>query len=370
MKKTRRDFLKSAGLSAVAAGAVMGGGRLAHSAEETWKWKAQAFNTRGNRFYEQEEDLGFMIEKYTNGRVKIELHQAGEMVPAGQVFDAAGQGIIDVGIGCPCLAKSKAYGAQLFCDAPGIQSPIEKIIWYYNAGGKELLEDIYHKRYNAHPLYSQAVTAEIWLFSNKKINSIEDIKGIKMRAAGIRGEILQKMGMSVVVLPEGEIVPAVERKVVDAMEYSSINCTFPIGFQDVTKYIYIHPLKAPSSMILWAVNLEKWNKLPPDMKKAIERASRDVTLRSVAWGIEQDLLTIKKAVEEKKNEVFVLPEKIVRVFDETAADYYYEKAKTDKITADFLASTAKFKKDYGKYASYIDLFNITGNRLGLLKGAS
>ena len=71
-----------------------------------------------------------------------------------------------------------------------------------------------------------------------------------MRAAGIRGEVLQKMGMSVVVLPEGEIVPAVERKVIDAMEYSSINCTYPIGFQDVTKYIYIHPLKAPSSMIL------------------------------------------------------------------------------------------------------------------------
>ncbi len=120
-------------------------------------------------------------------------------------------------------------------------------------------------------------------------------------------------------------------------------------------------------MILWAVNLDKWNKLPPDIKKAIERASRDATLRSIAWGIEQDLLTIKKAVEEKKNEVFILPEKIVKVFDETAADYYYEKAKTNKEAADFLASVAKFKKDYNKYVSYIDLFNITGNRLGLLK---
>jgi TRAP-type mannitol/chloroaromatic compound transport system substrate-binding protein len=193
---------------------------------------------------------------------------------------------------------------------------------------------------------------------------------MKMRAAGMRGEILQKMGMSVVVLPEPEIVPSVERRVIDAMEYSSINCTFPIGFQDVTKYIYIHPLKAPSSMILWAVNLDKWNKLPPDMKKDIDRASRDCVLRSISWGIEQDTLTIKKAVEEKKNEVFILSDKIARYFDEAAADYFYEKAKTDKITADVLASWAKFKKDYGKYASYIDLFNMTGNRLGLLKGAS
>jgi TRAP-type mannitol/chloroaromatic compound transport system substrate-binding protein len=83
-----------------------------------------------------------MIDKYTNGRVKATLHQAGEIVPAGQVFDAAGQGIIDFGVGCPCLAKSKAYGAQLFCDVPGAQSPIEKVIWYYNGGGKEILEDV------------------------------------------------------------------------------------------------------------------------------------------------------------------------------------------------------------------------------------
>jgi TRAP-type mannitol/chloroaromatic compound transport system substrate-binding protein len=370
MKKTRRDFLKSAGVSAVAAGAVMGGVRVAHSAEETWKWKGQIFCSRGNRFFEQAEDLAFMIDKYTNGRVKSTLHQAGELVPAGQVFDAAGRGIMDYGVGCPCLLKSKAYGAQLFCDCPGAQSPIEKVIWYYNGGGKEILEDIMHQRYNAHPLYSQAVTAEIWLFTNKKINSIEDIKGMKMRAAGIRGEILQKMGMSVVVLPEPEIVPSVERKVIDAMEFSSVNCTFPIGFQDVTKYIYIHPLKAPSSMILWAVNLDKWNKLPADRKKAIEMASRDCVLRSISWGIEQDTLVIKKAVEEKKNEIFILPDKIVRVFDEAAADYYYEKAKTDKTAADILASWAKFKKDYGKYASYIDLFNKTGDRVGLLKGAS
>jgi TRAP-type mannitol/chloroaromatic compound transport system substrate-binding protein len=369
MKKTRREFLKSAGISAVAAGAVMGGPRVAR-AQEIFKWKGEIFCSRGNRFFEQAEDLGYMIDKYTNGRVKVTLHQAGELVPAAQVFDAAGLGTIDFGVGCPCLMKSKAYGAQLYCDAPGFQSPIEKVIWYYNAGGKEMFEEIVHKKYNCHPLYSQAVTAEIWIFSNKKINSVEDVKGIKMRAAGIRGEVLQKMGMSVVVIPEPEIVPSVERRVIDAMEYSSINCTYPIGFQDVTKYIYIHPLKAPSSFILWAVNLDKWNKLPDDIKKAIERASRDCVLRSISWGIEQDLLTIKKAVEEKKNEVFILPDKIVKVFDEAAADYYYEKAKTDKIAADILASTAKFKKAYGKYASYIDLFNITGNRLGLLKGAS
>ena len=70
------------------------------------------------------------------------------------------------------------------------------------------------------------------------------------------------------------------------------------------------------------------------------------------------------------SQFFILPEKIVKVFDEAAADYYYEKAKTDQTAAQILESWAKFKKDYGKYASYIDLFSKTGDRLGLLKGAS
>ncbi len=361
--------MKTAGAGAIAAGALLGGTRLAHSADQQWKWKGQTMFSRGNLWFSQAMDLAYMIEKYTNGRVKITLHQAGELVPAAQVYDSAGQGIIDYGVGCPCLLKSKAYGAQLFCDAPGTQSPIEKVIWYYNGGGKEILQRVMAKKYNSYPLYCQAVTAEVWLFSNKKITSIEDIKGIKMRAAGIRGEIMQKLGMAVVVLPEPEIVPSVERKVIDAMEFSSINCTYPIGFHDVTKYIYLHPLKAPSSMVMWGVNLDKWNQLPPDVKEQVERASRDNVLRSISWGIEQDTIFLKKAVEEKKNEVFVLPESIVKVFDEAAADYYYEKGKSDPLTAEVLASWAKFKQDYGKYVQYIDLFSKTGDRLGLIKGA-
>ena len=80
-------------------------------AQETIKWKGQTFCTRGNRFFEQAEDFAFMIEKYTNGRVKIDLHQAGEIVPAGQVFDAAGQGIIDFGMGCPCVLSQRPIRA-------------------------------------------------------------------------------------------------------------------------------------------------------------------------------------------------------------------------------------------------------------------
>ena len=115
------------------------------------------------------------------------------------------------------------------------------------------------------------------------------------------------MGASVVVLPGGEIVPAMERGVIDAMEYGNIHITYDVGFNDVTKYLYYHPYKSTSVLNFWAVNMEKWNALPDDIKKAVEKASKDAVYQSLTWHIEQDLIVMKKAVEIKKNEVRLLP---------------------------------------------------------------
>jgi len=338
--------------------------------DKTYKWVGQAFCGRSLRIFESIDQLIYMIDKYTDGRLKVECKQAGEIVPANQVFDAAGQGIIDFGHGCPCVAKAKAYGAQWFCDAPGAQSPIEEVIWYYNGGGKELFEEIMEKKYNTHPIACNIFSSEVWVFSNKEIKTIDDLKGLKMRAAGTRGEVLQAMGASVVVLPGGEIVPAMERGVIDAMEYGNLHITYPLGFNDVTKYLYYHPAKSTSPFNFWAVNLDKWNALPDDLKKDVERASKDAVFLSLTWGIEQDLLYMKKAVEEKKNEVRLLPKEVAMAVDEAAADYYYQQAKKDKDLARVLESWAKFKKDYGAYGKWLDYFDMTGDHLGLVKGGS
>lgn len=339
------------------------------AAEKTYKWVGQAFCGRALRIFESIDQLAFMIEKYTDGRLKIDCKQAGEMVPAGQVFDAAGQGIIDFGHGCPCLARSKGFALQWYCDVPGAQSPIEEVIWYYNGGGKEIFEELFAKKYNCHPIPVNTFTSEVWIFSNKEIKTINDIKGLKIRAAGVRGDVMQRMGASVVVLPGGEIVPAMERGVIDAMEYGNLHITYPLGFNDVTKYLYYHPVKSTSPFNLWAVNLKKWNALPDDLKQAVERASHDAVFYSLTWGLEQDFLCMKKAVEEKGNEVRLLPEGVARALDEAAADFSYDRAQKDEDLARLLASWAKFKKEYGPYAKWLDYLNKT-DHLGFVKGDS
>ncbi|RLA78430.1 MAG: hypothetical protein DRG36_06305 [Deltaproteobacteria bacterium] len=337
---------------------------------QKWTLTGQAFCGKANRLYELGEDFAYMIEKYTDGRVKINFHSAGEIVPAAEVYDAAGKGVIDFGQGCPCLARSKCPALQMFCDVPGGQSPIEEVVWLYHGGGLKILQDLFEKHYHCHPLPMIAITTEIWIYSNKKIKTLDDLKGLKMRAAGMRAEVLKEMGASVVILPGGEIVPAMEKGVIDAMEYSSLNCTYPLGFCDVVKYIYFHPKKATSPINLWAVNLDVWNSFPKDIKEAIERASRDAFLRSLTWGMEQDFLTLKKAVEEKGVEVLYLPEDVARAVDEAAAEHYYKLAETDPEMKLILDSWAKFKAEYNDYAPYMDEWTKTGDHLGLVKGPS
>lgn len=370
MLETRRRFLHTVAGASCAVPLAATGGAAALAAEKTWTWTGQAFCNRANRLFENGQSFAYMVEKYSDGRIKIDFHSASEIVPPMQELTAAGQGILDFGQQCPCVAKPKAYAAQWFCDAPGGQSPIEQIIWYYNGGGKEIFKDMMHKYYNVHPLPMVAITTEIWLYANKKINTLKDLTGLKMRAAGVRGEVLTKMGASVVVLAGSDMVPAMERGVIDAMEYSSINCTFPLGFCDVAKYLYMHPSKSTSPMNFWGVNLEKWNELPEDLQEAVERASRDAYMATLTWGIEQDFLTLKKAIEEKNCEILVLPPDVAKAVDEASADYYYEKAKNDKELARILESWADFKKNYGAYAKWLDYFNMTGKHLGLVKGAS
>jgi len=340
------------------------------AAEKTHKWVGQAFCSQANRLFENGQDFAYMIEKYTDGKVKIDFHAAGELCPAMQVLQATSEGLIDFGQACPCVARSKAYALQFFCDAPGAQSPVEQIIWYYYGGGKKIFEDLFHKHYKAHPLPMVAITAEVWIYSNKKINTLDDLKGLKMRAAGVRADVMKHLGASVVVMGGGEIVPAMERGVIDAMEYSSINCTYPLGFCDVAKYLYMHPTKSTSAINMWIVSLDKWNALTPELQKAVEKASRDMYLMSLGWSIVEDTVTLKKACEEKKATMLTMPKEVARQFDEASADYYYEKAKTDPEVKLILDSWAKFKKDYGPYAKWIDFFNMTGDHLGLVKGDS
>ena len=333
--------------------------------EKVWTLRGQAAWGKGiQQLWGNTAKVAEMIGYYTGGRVKMALHSGGELVKPLEEYPSVAAGAMDFAIGCPCYAMSRSYAAPFYCDSPANVSGTEKIAWLYYGGGLEILQDIIKKTFNAKVFPMGLMTAEVFLFANKDIKSLDDVKGLKMRAAGLRADIMQHLGGALVVLGASEIIPAMQKGVIDAFELSNISMGQEVGFFEVTKYMYFTPRKTNHSLQLLLINLDKWNSLPEDIQKRIEQACHDTLLWSYAWNREWDLVAMKNAVEKYGCKLRVMPEDVMREFNEVALTLYATKAKKDPDVARVLESWEKFSKEWGYMASYVDLLDKTGGYFG------
>lgn len=337
------------------------------AAEKVWNLRGQVAWGPGLELWDESQKIVFLIGKYTDGRLKMKLHSGGELCPPMEEYDAVGRRAIDFGGGCPCYALPKCYALALYCDSPSNVSGIEKIAWLYNGGGLEIFQDLFAKHYKVKAFPYAIQSSELWIYSNKEVKSIFDIKGFKMRSAGIRADILKSMGASLVILPAGEVIPAMQRGVIDAFEVSNIACGVKAGYLKAGKYLYFNPLKTCHSMLVISFSLDLWNEFPKEIQGAIETACKDSVLWSLNWNREQDLIAMKRAVEKEKSELRLLPEKVMQEFFEISEKFYAEKASKDPEFARVLESWAKWAEQYGAYARFMDYLDKTGPQFGLMK---
>jgi len=337
----------------------------AFAKEKVWKLRGQAAWGRGIvQLWGATERMAQMIDWYTDGRVKMELHTGGELVGVLEEYPTAGAGGIDFGIGCPCYAMSRSYASPFYCDSPGNVSGTEKIVWLYHGGGLEILQDIYKRVFNAKVFPFSIMTAEVFLYANKEIKTLDDVKGLKMRAAGLRADIMQSLGGSLVVLGASEVIPAMERGVIDAFEVSNIALGQEVGYLEAAKYLYFTPRKTNHSMLLVAFNLEKWNSFPKDVQDKIAEACHDTLLWTLSWNREADVVAMKTAAEKYGCKLRLMPESVMREFNEVALTLYANKAKKDPDVARVLESWEKFSKEWGFAAPFVDLLDKTGGYFG------
>jgi TRAP-type mannitol/chloroaromatic compound transport system substrate-binding protein len=233
------------------------------------------------------------------------------------------------------------------------------MMYYWLGGGKEIFEDLVSKHANSHPFPSVQNTSEVWLFSNKVINTLADLKGMKIRAAGPRCDVMNAVGGAAVTMAGGDIVPNLEKGVIDAAEYASIYSTQAVGLDEVTKYAYWHPYKATSSFWLLFINNDVYNEFPDDIKAALDDAAWDNHLWSLSWGYIEELKAMKKSVEVFGTEMLYMPPAVIESFDKAARDFFRDKAAEDAEVAMVLDSWDKFKADYGPYARWIDICDMT-----------
>ena len=321
-------------------------------AEEVITWKFQDSYDAANPAHVISANLADAVTKASGGRFVIKSFTGGSIVPATKEVDAVNKGVIEMTYTCPMYNLDKWPAAGLFSARPG-QLPSESFcIWYnqYNGGEGWKLINKMVEGYDLYVLKGSAPRpAEIWAHSTVPIKSVKDIKGLRMRTAGDGGEVLTRMGASVVFLPGGELYEAMQRGVIDAFEYSNSSVNWDMGFQEIAKYLIFSATRAPSDPLMFFVNSDAWDELPDDLKQLLQ----DEALRWTQEHNESEFVKCIVAVQNFRDfgcDLSHLPEDVERAFLAEAAAFYTEKAAEEEpIFGEILDSMAAFGKAYAGY---------------------
>src|SRR6195256_3355952 len=280
---TRRRFLLAAGATGAAAVAapsvVSAQGPIAMRFQSTWPSK--------DIFHEYALDYAKKVNDMTGGDLKIDVLPAGAVVPAFGLLDAVSKGALDGGHGVLVYHYGKQNALALWGSGPAFGMDANMLLsWHKYGGGKELLAKLYESvgaNVVSFP-YGPMPTQPLGWFK-KPITKAEDFKGLKYRTVGISIDVFTAMGAAVNALPGGEIVPAMDRGLLDAAEFNNATSDRLLGFPDVSKVCMLQSYHQNAEQFEIMFNKTKYDALPAKMRaiidNAVEAASQDMSWKAV-----------------------------------------------------------------------------------------
>lgn len=280
----RRRFLKKAGAGAVATGALAA--PMVSNAQTT-SLRFQSTWPSKDIFHEYATDFAKKVNDMAGSRLKIEVLPAGAVVPAFQLLEAVNKGTLDGGHGVVAYHYGKNSALALWGSGPAFGMDANMVLaWHYYGGGKALLDEIY-KSVNMDVvsyLYGPMPTQPLGWFK-KPIARAEDMKGIKFRTVGLAVDMFADMGAAVNPLPGGEIVPALDRGLIDGAEFNNASSDRVLGFPDVAKTCMLQSFHQSGEQFEILFNKAKYDALPGELKAvidyAVQAASADMSWKAI-----------------------------------------------------------------------------------------
>ena len=278
----RRRFLGAAATGA--AGAAAMAFPMISVAQSPIVLKMQGAWGAKDIFNEMAEEYVKRVNEMSGGRLRIDYLVGGAVVKPFEVMDATSKGVLDACHGVPVYWYGKSKVASLFGSGPinGCDAP-QTLAWIYRGGGLEMYNELLKKinldvvGYFAMPMPTQPLG---WF--KKQIKNADDLKGMKYRTVGLAADLMQEMGMKVTQLPGGEIVPAMDRGVIEAFEFNNPTSDRRFGAQDVAKHYMMGSFHQAMEFFEIAFNKKKHDLLPKDLQ-AILRYSAEAASQSNWW---------------------------------------------------------------------------------------
>ncbi len=281
-----------------------------------------------------------IVREMSGGRINIQVFGGGELVPPLETFDTVRNGGAEMGHGAAYYWAGKIPAGQFFGSVPFGMNAQQLTAWILTGGGMEMWEDLY-KDFNLVPMLAGNTGVQMGGWFNREINSIADLKGLKMRIPGLGGKVLEKAGGSPVLLAGSEIYTGLERGVIDATEWIGPSHDSKMGFQDIAKYYYSPGWHEMGTALEMIVNKEKFDSLPVDLQAILRSASLQVStwiLSEMETKNAESLATlVDKGIDIRPFPTEVLDQ--LRVY-------------TEEVIAEIVAKDPVAAKVYASYDAY------------------
>jgi TRAP-type mannitol/chloroaromatic compound transport system substrate-binding protein len=280
------------------------------------------------------------LKKVSGGKINLQVFEPGKLVPPLAIFDSVSSGKVEAGYSYMGYEIGKVPVSGIYGSIPfGMETP-QFVSWMYFGGGDQLLKEAF-KPHNVYPILCGSISPEAAGWFRKEINTPDDLKGLKFRAAALGGKIYQKLGASVTMLPAGELYQALEKGVLDGTEFSLPTVDDQLGFGRVAKNYYLPGWHQPSTNQYLYVNLNVWNKLKPQTQAMIETTCIAGTTMAVAKAEALQGETLAKFEKEGVN---------MRTFNKTMLDAFSKATK--EVLVEESAKDAMFKKVYDSMSAF------------------
>jgi TRAP-type mannitol/chloroaromatic compound transport system substrate-binding protein len=357
---SRRKFLT--GAAAATAGAATLGFPMIGRTQSPIVLKMQGAWGAKDIFNEMAREYVTRVNEMAGGRLRIDFLVTGSVVKTFQEMDAVSQGVLDAAHNVPVYWYGKSKAASLFGSGPinGMDAH-QTLAWIYRGGGLELYNELL-KNLNLDVVgfFAMPMPTQPLGWFRKPITSAAGLKGLKYRTVGLAADLFQEMGTKVTQLPGGEIMPALERGVIDAFEFNNPTSDSRFGAQDAIKNYMLGSYHQAMEFFEIIFNKKKWDSIPKDLQAILQYAAEAASSSNFWTGIDNYSRDLQILIDKHKVNVIRTPKSIF-VEQLKAWDVLTDRlSKADPFFAKVVAS----QRAFAKRAAYYVLFNDADYRLG------
>jgi TRAP-type mannitol/chloroaromatic compound transport system substrate-binding protein len=289
------------------------------------------------------ENVARVINEMSAGRLQIHVYGANELVPAMGVFDAVSSGSVEMGHSGSYFWRGKVPAAQFFTSVPFGMNAQELYGWIHHGGGLELWRELYEP-FNLVPFPVGNTGVQMAGWFNREINSVADLRGLKMRIPGLAGEVFNLAGGTSVNIPGGELYTALQTGVIDAAEWVGPENDLAFGFQQIAKYYYYPGWHEPGPSMELIINKNAYESLPKDLQAIVTHAIRAMSQDMLDSYTANNSRALKELVEKQGVELRKLPDEVLKRFYDITQQVYERQAAKDP----------QFNKVYRSYKAFME----------------